>query len=79
MEDMAKYCDDLVVMSEGKVLLCGECAEVFSHSDKLFEVGLDIPQATKLLIALKAKGFDVDCGAYTVEDALEQIKKIYKN
>ena len=79
MEDMAKYCDDLIVMSGGKVLLSGECNEVFSHSDKLFEVGLDIPQATKLLIALKAKGFDVDCGAYTVEDALEQIKKMYKN
>ena len=78
MEDMAKYCDDLVVMYEGKVLLCGECNEVFSHSDKLFEVGLDIPWATKLLIALKAKGFDVDCGAYTVEDALREIKKIYK-
>jgi energy-coupling factor transport system ATP-binding protein len=38
MEDMAKYCDDLIVMSEGKVLLSGECEEVFSHSDKLFEV-----------------------------------------
>jgi energy-coupling factor transport system ATP-binding protein len=79
MEDMAKYCDDLIVMSEGKVLLSGECEEVFSHSDKLFEVGLDIPQATKLLIALKKRGFDVDCGAYTVEDALEQIKKMYEN
>ena len=78
MEDMAKYCDDLIVMSEGKVLLSGKCEEVFSHSDKLFEVGLDIPQATKLLIALKARGFDVDCGAYTVEDALEQIKRMYK-
>jgi energy-coupling factor transport system ATP-binding protein len=78
MEDMAKYCDDLIVMSEGKVLLSGKCEEVFSHSDKLFEVGLDIPQATKLLIALKKKGFDVDCGAYTVEDALEQIKKMYE-
>ena len=78
MEDMAKYCDDLVVMSDGKVLLSGECNDVFSHSDKLFEVGLDIPQATKLLIALKEKGFDVDCGAYTVEDVLAQIIKIYK-
>ena len=78
MEDMAKYCDDLVVMSDGKVLLSGECNDVFSHSDKLFEVGLDIPQATKLLIALKEKGFDVDCGAYTVEDVLAQIMKIYK-
>lgn len=79
MEDMARYCDDLVVMSEGKVLLSGECNEVFSHSDKLFEVGLDIPQITKLLLALKAKGFDVDCGAYTVEDALAQIEKLYKD
>ena len=79
MEDMARYCDDLVVMSEGKVLLSGECNEVFSHSDKLFEVGLDIPQITKLLLALKAKGFDVDCGAYTVEDALTQIEKLYKD
>ena len=78
MEDMAKYCDDLIVMSEGRVLLSGKCEEVFSHSDKLFEVGLDIPQATKLLIALKKKGFDVDCGAYTVDDALEQIKKMYE-
>ena len=78
MEDMAKYCDDLIVMSEGKVLLSGKCEDVFSHSDKLFEAGLDIPQATKLLIALKARGFDVDCGAYTVEDALEQIKRMYK-
>ena len=79
MEDMAKYCDDLVVMSDGKILLDGECNDVFSHSDKLFEVGLDIPQATKLLIALKERGFDVDCSAYTVEDVLTQIMKFYKN
>ena len=79
MEDMAKYCDDLIVMSEGKVLLAGECNEVFSHSDKLFEVGLDIPQVTKLLLALKSKGFDINCGAYTVEDALCEIEKLYKD
>ena len=79
MEDMAKYCDDLVVMSDGKVLLSGECNEVFSHSDKLFEVGLDIPQITKLLLALKAKGFDINCSAYTVEDALCEIEKLYKD
>ena len=78
MEDMAKYCDDLVVMSEGRVLLNGECREVFAHSDVLFEVGLDIPQVTKLLLALKQKGIELDCGLYTVEEAIEQLKKIYK-
>ena len=78
MEDMARYCDDLVVMEKGKILLSGECKEVFSHSDILFDAGLDIPQITKLLLALKEKGVDIDCGAYTVEDALEQILRLYK-
>ena len=78
MEDMAKYCDDLVVMSEEKILLCGECREVFSHSDVLFDVGLDIPQVTKLLLALKKRGIDLDCGLYTVEEALEQLRILYK-
>ena len=79
MEDMAKYCDDLVVMSEGKILLCGECREVFSHAEILESVGLDVPQATKLLLSLKERGFDVDCSALTVDEALEQIKKLYHN
>jgi energy-coupling factor transport system ATP-binding protein len=79
MEDMAKYCDDLVVMSGGKILLCGECREVFSHADTLASVGLDVPQATKLLLSLKERGFDVDCSALTVDEALEQIKKLYHN
>lgn len=78
MEDMAKYCDELVVMSKGKIILNGDCEEVFSHSDTLSDVGLDIPQSTKLLLALKKRGFDVDCGAYTVEDAISQLKKLYK-
>lgn len=78
MEDMAKYCDELVVMSEGKILMKGACREVFAKSDKLFEVGLDIPQITKLLLALREKGFcELDCAAYTVDEALEQLKTLY--
>ena len=77
MEDMAKYCDELVVMSKGKVILKGDCKEVFSHSDELFEVGLDIPQSTKLLLALKKRGLNVDCGAYTSADAILELKKLF--
>ena len=79
MEDMARYCDRLIVMSEGKIILDGECDEVFSQSARLIDVGLDVPQVTKLLLLLKEKGVDLDCGAYTVEDALEQIIKLYKD
>lgn len=78
MEDMARFCDRLVVMSSGRVVLDGECNEVFAHSDKLAQVGLDIPQVTKLLLMLRERGIELDCGAYTVEDAFEQLVKKYK-
>ena len=78
MEDMAKYCDDLVVMSGGKVLLEGSCDEVFSSSDVLESVGLDIPQITKLMLKIKAAGIDVDAGIYTVDKAFEELLKLYK-
>jgi len=79
MEDMARYCDSLVVMSKGEVVLSGNCEEVFSSAELLQSVGLDIPQVTRLMLELRKKGIDVDRNAYTVEDAFEQIIKLYKN
>ena len=79
MEDMARYCDRLIVMSEGKIMLEGECDEVFSEASKLMEVGLDIPQVTKLMLMLREKGIDIDSGVYTVYDAFDHIIKLYKD
>ena len=79
MEDMARFCDRLIVMSEGKIVLEGECAEVFSKSRELMSVGLDIPQISRLILMLKEKGIDVEGNVYTVEAAIEQIIKLYKD
>ena len=78
MEDMARYCDRLVVMAKGKIVLEGECREVFAHSDTLEKVGLDIPQITKLMMMLKEKGIELDTSVYTVEEAFDNIIKLYK-
>ena len=77
MEDMAKYCDDLIVMSEGKIILTGTCEEIFSSTELLESVGLDIPQISKLMIKLRSMGVDVDTGIYTVDKAFEEILKLY--
>ena len=77
MEDMARYCDNLIVMNEGKVWMQGDRDYVFSRSDRLTQIGLDIPQVTKLMLLLKNAGIDVDGGIYTVEQALERMLKIY--
>ena len=71
MEDMAQYCDDLVVMSDGKVILRGDREEVFSHADLLEEVGLDIPQVTRLVALIRAGGVDLPSNIYTVDRAVE--------
>jgi energy-coupling factor transport system ATP-binding protein len=77
MEDMARYCDRLIVMSGGRIMLEGDCREVFSHAELLESVGLDIPQITKLTLMLKERGIELDSSVYTVEEAFEKIIKFY--
>ena len=78
MEDMAKYCHRLVVMNDGKVCMEGDAEQVFSNSQDLAKIGLDVPQITKLMLRLKEMGLDVDTSAHTVSAAFEDLFKIYK-
>ncbi len=73
MEDMAAYCDDIVVMSHAKVFLSGTRDEVFSHATELESVGLDVPQITHLAWELSRRGVTLPDGIYTVEAALEAL------
>ena len=75
MEDMARLCDHLIVLAKGEVLMCGDKKAVFSQAQKLTEVGLDIPQITQLMDALRLRGIDIDNGIYTVDQAFEFIKE----
>ena len=75
MEDMAKLCDHLIVMSDGEILMSGDRGAVFAKADMLTSVGLDVPQITRLMNNLRARGVDVDGGLYTVDIAVEFFKK----
>lgn len=77
MEDMARWCDNIVVMSRSKVFMAGTTDEVFERASELVSVGLDIPEITRLMMLLKNRGLDVDLGAYTVDAALESVKKLF--
>ena len=73
MEDMASYCDRIIVMASGKVVMDGTCAEVFSRSHELIGIGLDVPQVTRIAAALSERGIDIGRDVYTVGYAAEQI------
>ena len=78
MEDMATYCDDIIVMANGSVFLSGTRDEVFAHARELSSVGLDVPQITRLALLLEAKGIPLPKGIYTVEAALDALKPLFQ-
>ena len=49
---------------------------VFANGDKLTEIGLNIPQITKVFAGLKAKGIDVLQNVYTLDRAEEILKNL---
>ena len=77
MEDMARLCDDIIVLSHGEVVLNGTRDEVFAQSQMLEKIGLAVPQITLLMHELNARGIDVDNGIYTEEAAAAEIARIF--
>ena len=77
MEDMAQFCDDVVVMAHAQVLMAGTRDEIFSRADELETVGLDIPQVTKLAVLLTRAGVPVDTCLYTVGFAEGVLAEVY--
>ena len=78
MEDVANYVDRIIVMDKAKPVFDGTPKEVFAHFRELEEMGLAAPQVTYVMNDLKAAGFDVDCGATTVEEAKAAILDCFK-
>ena len=73
MEDMAMYCDCVTVMSDGHIAFSGTPAQVFSRSEELFSLGLDVPQITRVAAALERRGIDIGRDIYTVKFAFGRI------
>ena len=76
MEDMAVYCDKILVMSDSKPYMYGTPSEVFGRAADLESVGLTVPQVTKMMLLLAEKGFDVRTDIYTVAQAKAEIERL---
>ena len=69
MEDMARFCDDIVVLSRGEVFMQGSAEQVFTRSRELAEVGLNVPEISRVCEMLRARGIPMDEEIFTVEQA----------
>ncbi len=76
MEDIARFCDRVAVMEEGKIIMVEETRSVFSNKEYLEKTGLDVPQITELFYRLNKKNQSVRKDILTVQEGLDEMKRI---
>ncbi len=78
MEDVAKLADRILVMNGGRVEMFGTPAQVFSYGDRLTQIGLNVPQITRITDELRKRGLPLSEGTHTMNDAVYQLSAILK-
>ena len=78
MEDIALVADKAIVMNQGEVFMYDTVENVFSQGEKLQQIGLNIPQVTKIFIKLKQRGIDVPQNIFTLDKAEQILLKLFK-
>lgn len=73
MEDVAKTADKVLVLNHSHVAMFGTVSEVYSRTDELEEMGLTVPQITKIFRALHDRGFDVSPSVFTVSQGADEL------
>ena len=78
MEDIGRTADRILVMNHSHAAMLDETKKVFARGPELEEMGLRVPQITKIMQELVAMGLPVDASTLTVDDALHQLIPILK-
>ena len=76
MDEIARNADRILVMKSARILMSGTPSEVFARGEELLSAGLDVPQVTRIAMALREKGVPVDPAVYTAEELEAQLQAV---
>ncbi|MCM3217961.1 energy-coupling factor ABC transporter ATP-binding protein [Niallia taxi] len=80
MEDAALYADKIVIMNKGKVYREGTAEEIFSESEDLVGIGLNVPDIVRFQRKLEAQlGFKLDKVHLNMETFIMELADYLKN
>ena len=68
--------DRLIVMDGGRIALEGDPRSVFTQTDRVLELGLDIPEMMKLAHMLREKGVSLPDGIMTVNEMAVELCRL---
>lgn len=78
MEDIARIADRVLVMNNGSVAMFDTTRAIFARGEELEEMGLRVPQITKIMRDLQHAGWPVSSGVLTVEQGVREMLKLLK-
>ena len=76
MDDAARLTERLIVFDRGRVAMDGAPGEIFSQPERLVEIGLSVPQSTRLAMCLRAAGVALEGSVYTHEQLMAALKGV---
>ena len=75
MNDVARLAERILVMNDAHLVMDGTPAQVFARSQELLEMGLDIPEVTRVFLQLQKMGVPV-APVYTMEQAVQELCRL---
>ena len=75
MNDVARLTDRLLVMNGSRLAMDDTPDMVFARAEELVEMGLDIPEVTRIFMKLRSLGLDVE-NVYTLQQAVTALTKL---
>ena len=75
MNDVARLTDRLLVMNGSRLAMDGTPDEVFRRASELLEMGLDIPEVTRVFLRLQEMGLPVE-PVYSIDQAVTALNKL---
>ena len=66
----------VLVMNKSRVAMYDTVDNVYSRAEELTEMGLNVPQVTKIFMSLKKQGVDVSQNIYTVEQGKAELLRL---
>lgn len=79
MDDVAMYSGRIAVLGDGSLAMLGTPEEVFSRGGELLEMGLNLPQATLLVRALRERSVEVGRNYYRMDELEKELVRRYKH
>ena len=79
MNDIARMCDQVLVIDHGRLLMDGTPAEVFSRGEELLSVGLALPDPMEIARQIRDGGLQLEGTFLTMEETADAIAAALRN